>query len=195
MIVDFANFMARGYLAPRATLRQLLNGGHGFDVALLLIALGYVLESVLVKFLVSRPGAGEVSLVAFHMLNMTATVCGFLILSGLVFWAGRIMGGIATLAQTQLAVAWFMLVTSLLSPFAMMGLPDQFFNPSAEPGTPIDMSSANTTLIFLVAGAVIWLLSSTVAEAHGFRSVWRVAAVIMAIPIGVLLLLSMLGGG
>lgn len=195
MIADFAKFMVQGYLAPRATLRRVLKGGHGFDIALQLIALGYLLETVLVKLLVSRTGDGEVSLIAFHMLNITATVCGFLILSGLIFWAGRAMGGIATLAQTQLAIAWFMMVTSILSPFAMMGLPDAFFNPPADPSIPIDMSSANTTLIFVVAGAVIWLLSSTVAEAHGFRSVWRVAAVIMAFPIGLLLMISMLGGG
>ncbi|MEM7210369.1 MAG: YIP1 family protein [Pseudomonadota bacterium] len=191
---NFATFMARGYLAQRATVRGLLDEGHGFKVAMLFIALGYLLEAILVKLLVSSSATADVPLISFHLLNGIATVCGFLILSGLVFWAGRAMGGVATLAQSQLAVSWFMLTSSLLTPFAMASLPDQLRNPPQDPNIPLDLSDTNPFPMFLVAGAVLWLLSSTVAEVHGFSSVWKVAGVILAIPIGIILLLSMLGG-
>lgn len=59
---------------------------------------------------------------------------------------------------------------------------------------PMDLSDANPLPMFIVAGAVLWLLASTIAETHGFRSVWKVAGVILAIPAGMILLLSSLGG-
>ena len=194
IVANFASFMAQGYLAPRATVRRLLDEGHGFNVALLFIALGYVLETILVKLLMSNPASADLPIISFHMLNGVATLCGFLILSGLVFWAGRAMGGAATLAQTQLAIAWFMLTSSLLTPFALAALPDQLRNPPQDPDMPMDLSDANPLPMFIVAGAVLWLLSSTIAEAHGFRSVWKVAGVILAIPAGTILILSSLGG-
>ena len=51
VLTDFARFMAMGLTSPRATVRTVLNGGHGFDVALLLIALGYVIKSIMIKLI------------------------------------------------------------------------------------------------------------------------------------------------
>ncbi len=194
VLTDFARFMAMGLTSPRATVRTILNGGHGFDVALLLIALGYVIESIMIKLIVPG-GSGATNPISFHMLNVMGTACGFLILSGLTYWLGRLMGGVATLAQSQLAIAWFMLTNSLLAPFAVMSLPDDFRNPPTDPSIPMDMSDANPTVIFIVVGIALWLMSSAVAEAHGFRSVWRVAGCIMAIPITIVFLLNALLAG
>lgn len=189
VLADFARFMASGLTSPRATVRTVLDGAHGFNVALLMIALGYAIESTLVKVLVPG-GSGAVNPISFHMLNVMGTLCGFFILSGLTYWAGRMMGGIASLAQSQIAIAWFMLTNSLLAPFAVMGLPDDFRNPPTNPDIPMDMSDASPTMIFIVVGIAMWLLSSAVAEAHGFRSVWRVAGVILAIPVAIVFLLN-----
>ena len=193
VIADFASFMVRGYLSPRATVRSLLDQGHGFNVALLFIALGYVLETILGKLLIGNPASAELPAISFHLLNIMLTLCGFMILSGLVFWVGRAMGGVATLGQTQLAISWFMLISSLLTPFALLALPEHFHNPPSDPDTPIDMSDANLTVMMIVSGVAFWLLSSTIAEAHRFRSVWLVAGVILAIPIGAAMLMVLLG--
>ena len=83
-----------------------------------------------------------------------------------------------------------MLITSLLTPFALLAMPDHFRNPPSDPDIPIDMSDANLTIMMIVSGMAMWLFSSTIAEAHGFRSVWRVAGVILAIPIGTAILLT-----
>jgi hypothetical protein len=194
VLADFARFMVQGLTAPRATVRGVLNGGHGFDAALLMITLGYLIESVMIKLLVPG-GTGAVNPISFHMLNAIGTVCGFFILSGLSYWVGRIFGGIATLAQSQLAIAWFMLTNSLLAPFAVMSLPDDFRNPPTDPATQIDLSDANPTVIFIVVGIAMWLLSSAIAEAHGFRSVWRVAAMILAVPATLMILLNAVMAG
>ena len=191
---DFARFMAQGISAPRATVRGVLNGGHGFDVALTMIALGYLIESVLVKLLVPDATAGT-NPIGFHMLNMIGTICGFFIISGLAYWVGGLMGGIATLAQSQLAVAWFMLMNSVLAPFAVMSLPADFRRPPTDPNIPIDLSDANPTVIFIVVGIAMWLLSSAIAEVHGFKSVWRVAGVILAIPLTLVFLLNLMMAG
>ncbi|MEL7153899.1 MAG: YIP1 family protein [Pseudomonadota bacterium] len=191
---DFARFMGQGIAAPRATVRGMLNGGHGFDIALTMIALGYLIESVLIKLLV--PGATEgANPIGFHMLNIVGTACGFFILSGLAYWIGSLFGGIATLAQSQLAVAWFMLMNSLLAPFAVMSLPEDFRKPPTDPNLPMDLSDANPTVIFIVVGIAIWLFASAVAEAHGFKSVWRVAGVILAIPMTLVFLLNLIVAG
>lgn len=194
VIADFASFMARGYLSPRATVRALLNEGHGFNVALLFIALGYVLESILVKILIGSSSSAEIPVISFHLFNIMLTLCGFMILSGLVFWIGRALGGAATLAQSQLAMSWFMLISSLLTPFALLSMPEDFRNPPSDPEMPIDMSDANVTMMMIVSGVAMWLFSSTIAEAHGFRSVWSVAGVILAIPIGTAILLTVVAG-
>lgn len=191
---DFARFMAQSIIAPRATVRIVLNGGHGFGIALTMIAMGYLIESVLVKLLVPDATAGA-NLIGFHMLNVIGTVCGFFILSGLAYWIGSLMGGIASLAQSQLAVAWFMLMNSVLAPFAIMSLPEHFRRPPTDPDIPLDLSDANPTVIFIVVGIAIWLLSSAIAEAHGFRSVWRVAGVILAIPMTLVFLLNLIVAG
>ena len=191
---DFARFMVQGYAAPRATVRKVLNGGHGFEIAVTLIALGYLIESVLAKVLI--PGATEgVSPIGFHMINIVATLCGFFILSGLIYWVGGMFGGIASLAQSQLAAGWFMLMNSLLAPFAVMSLPEAFRKPPTEPNMPIDISDANPTVIFIVVGISMWLLSSAITEAHGFRSVWKVAGVILALPVTFVILLNALMAG
>ena len=194
VIADFASFMARGYRSPRAAVRDLLNAGHGFNVALLFIALGYLIETILVELLIGRSLSSEVPLISFHLSSIVMTLFGFLILSGLVFWVGRAMGGKATLAQSQLAISWFMLISSVLTPFALMAMPEQLRNPPTDPDVPIDMSDANLTIMMIVSAIAFWLLSSTIAEAHGFRSVWRVAAVILAIPMSAATLLTILAG-
>ena len=74
IVANFAGFMARGYLAPRATVRQLLDEEHGFKVAMLFIALGYLLEAILVKLLVSNSASGDVPLISFHLLNGIARI-------------------------------------------------------------------------------------------------------------------------
>ena len=191
---DFARFMGQGISAPRATVRGVLDGGHGFDVALTMIALGYLIESVLAKVLV--PGATDgASFISFHMLNIVATICGFFILSGLVYWIGGLFGGIATLARTQLAVAWYMLMNSFLAPFAVMSLPEHIRKPPTDPNIPLDLSDANPTVMFIVVAISMWLLSSAIAEAHGFRSVWKVAGAILAIPMTLVFLLNLIVGG
>ena len=194
IIADFASFMAGGYLSPRATVRGLLNAGHGFNVALMFIALGYALEGILAKLLIGSASSVEIPVISFHLFNIMLTLCGFLILSGLVFWVGRAMGGTASLAQCQLAISWFMLVTSVLTPIALLSMPEQFRNPPRDPDVPIDMSDANLTVMMIVSAIGVWLLSSTIAETHGFRSVWRVAGVILAIPVTAAILLGSLAG-
>ena len=90
-------------------------------------------------------------MISFHLFNIMLTLCGFMIMSGLVFWIGRAMGGTATLAQSQLAMSWFMLITSLLTPFALLAMPDHFRNPPSDPDIPIDMSDANLTIMMIVS--------------------------------------------
>ena len=194
MIADFAKFMTQGFLAPRATVRRLLDGGHGFDVALMFVALAYILEAVLVKLAVSKPPDAAHPL-SDHFRGGMLSVCAFFILSGLIYWLGRMMGGIATLAQAQIASAWFMLVTVLLTPLAIIGLPSQFFSPPTDPSVPIDLSDGNPTVLMVISGASVWLLSSAVAEAHGFQSVWRVAGAIIAVPLVAMVLVSAMVGG
>lgn len=191
-VSDLARFLALSFTSPRASLRQVLDAGHGFDVVLLFLVLGYLIEAILARLLIGSSIQGSGGAIPYHVLNIIVTAVGFFLLSGVIYWAGRAMGGTATLAQAQIATAWFMLVTSLITPIALASLPDGMRNPPSDPNTPIDMTGANPTAIFIVAGIVMWLLSSTIAEAHGFRSVWRVAGVILGIMLGAMILVSSL---
>lgn len=194
MISALSNWIVQGYLSPRQSIRPLLGQGHnGLDVALLLLALGYLISAILELVFVGS-GSDDGSRFTFHLIRAIMQIVGFLMLSGLIFWIGRAAGGAATLGDAQMVVAWHSVVTSILSP-VMLGAMGSIAIDPEDPSQMPEISGLATIILMGCGGYMAWLLANYVAEAHRFTSAWRVLAVMLAVPMGAAFLMSLLASG
>ncbi|MEM9062063.1 MAG: YIP1 family protein [Pseudomonadota bacterium] len=194
MILSFGNWLAQAYLAPRSSVRTLLAGGYGFREAMLMLVLGYVLGAAVGTLMLDVPENATGGALATHFSGIVSQILVFFILSGLIFWVGRAAGGEGSLAGAQLATAWFGLVSTVLAPLLVIAMPRPIVEEAVGEQPVITFEGGNGTLFFILGALSLWLFSSAVAEVHGFRSIWKVAGVIIAIPACVMLIFAGLGG-
>ena len=186
MTGDVARAVVEGYTAPRASVRRLLDGGHGIEVALGLLALGYLVQAMLtIVFLPAGLG------IFGHMLAIVQQLVTFFLLSALVYGIGRLAGGTGTMEGAQLVVAWHALVTSLLSPLAI-GVSTAAFRSGEEGAGGIPPGMGVLALVYVAIS--LWLMANYVAELHGFRSTWGVLGAIVGVSVVFALLLGVIVG-
>ncbi|MCR8723712.1 Yip1 family protein [Frigidibacter sp. ROC022] len=164
---------------PKGVLRQLI--GLGLDRETLWIALGattavgVLLAEVMLAILRQQ---GVEPMFSFGTLPLGSALIEFALLAILIvaiLWAGRMLGGTGTLDGAILAVTWLQFIMALVQVaqlVAMLTLP----------------FLAGVLGLFSVV-LFFWLLTSFVAEIHGFRSRPRVFAGIL---IGLLALATVL---
>ena len=169
--------IAQGFFAPRRAMRRVLDLAPGPDVVLGLVILGYLVQGVSVILVPGAREGIEGSILVGHLNMLISQLLLFALTGAAVFGVGRVFGGLATLPQSLVAVAWYSFVTSFLSPAALYGLT------SAAAGEPAPLA------VLLLMGSVViglWVFAGCVAEVHGFRS----SAGVFGATIGVLLLAS-----
>lgn len=172
MSADFARTVAEGYLAPRRSMRRLLDGGYGLDTALSMLALGYLIESALViVFGGTNGGLGA------HLMNVAWQIGAFFMISGLIQGVGRAAGGKGTLSGAQLVVGWHAFVTSPLSPM-IIGFSSSAFRDASGAAT---IPAGFVVLAFAYVAASFWLMANYVAELHQFRSILGVLAALVGL--------------
>ncbi len=180
-----------GYLHPRSSVRRLLAAGHGFDAALQMLLLGYLIGEI---FMIITPGArpDEAPGPSFgHIVALFEALVRFAILAALVCFVGRLFGGRGNLRQTAVVLAWYTLVTSFVVPLFMPALQQVFAAASAtaaDPSTPVSLPAASAVIVLATSGLFLWLLAAYIAELHGFS---RTIGVLSAI-LGAGLVLSLL---
>jgi hypothetical protein len=186
MTGDVARAVVEGYTAPRASVRRLLDGGHGIEAALGLLALAYLVQAML-TILFLPAGIG----IFGHMLAIMQQLVTFFLLSALVYGIGRLAGGAGTMEGAQLVIAWHALVTSLLSPLAI-GVSTAAFRSGEEGAGNIPPGMGFLALIYVAIS--LWLMANYVAELHGFRSTWGVLGAIIGVSIVFALMLAVIVG-
>ena len=186
MTGDVARAVVEGYTAPRASVRRLLDGGHGIEAALGLLALAYLVQAML-TILFLPAGIG----IFGHMLAIMQQLVTFFLLSALVYGIGRLAGGAGTMEGAQLVIAWHALVTSLLSPLAI-GVSTAAFRSGEEGAGNIPPGMGFLALIYVAIS--LWLMANYVAELHGFRSTWGVLGAIIGVSFVFALMLAVLVG-
>jgi len=177
-----------GFSAPRASVRSILDAKHGFDVTFSLVVLAYVVQAfflVLIAqtlFPVPSDAQPSVSPLMFHIFNLFVQFFIFCLMTGVVFWVGRLFGGTGKLEDTMLGLAWYLFVTSFLSPFFFFGVSSVM----------AESESALSVLLLFGSMAIgLWVLANCIAEIHGFRSAWRVLSVMLGLLFGASLLMSL----
>lgn len=186
MTGDLVRAVVQGYVAPRASVRWLLNAGHGLEAALGMLALGYLAEAILmIAFSDVRLGIGG------HLFGVLRELVSFFVLSSLIYGVGRLAGGTGTLRGAQLVFGWHALVTSIASPLGM-GMTAAVLEGQAE--GEVALSAGPVFLAFIYAGVWLWLLASYVAELHGFRNSWGVLGAITGFIFTLVILLTAVFG-
>lgn len=185
---QFLDLLTRGIIAPRPTVRQVIEMQPTLADRLLLVALAaalqgtlWALSSVLVQGIGGGIGFGgqfRLAVQVFVNYALTATIA---------YHVGRHFGGTGKPTEVATAVAWHAMLTAALTPVLAMAVGGQ--------GPEAGMSAGGALLIMLYAGFNIWLLANCIAEAHGFQSVGRVAAMAFGISVGVGFLLLLVVGG
>lgn len=194
MIADTVRSIAEGYFAPRASARRLLDAGHGLSTALLMLALGYVIEAIVVNLM---PGAPVARSPGVHLLNAALQVGVFFLLSWMIHALGRASGGSGTLAGAQLVVGWHALVTSPLTPLSIGFATSLRMQQGGDAATAPQMQVSGGALLLaaIYVGVWFWLLANYVTELHGFRNVWGVLAVMVGITFVCAMLITAIFGG
>lgn len=178
----FAQALIQGYTAPRLSARQILGLGAGVELALMMVALAYIVQAIF-SILLLPGGFG----IAGHMLAIMQQIIIFFLLSGLVYGIGRMAGGTGTLLGSQLIVAWHALVTSIISPLAI-GISTATFE-AQETG---ELPSAVLLLGVVYVAISFWLMANYVAELHGFRSAASVLGAIIGLTFAFAILLAVI---
>lgn len=176
-----------GLLTPRASLRRLIRSGWGLDEAALLVGLGYCIQAI---FAILIPGGRppEVSglPLGYHLGQILIQYTLFFLGSGGIYWGGRLFSGQGSLPDSYLAMGWYVLVTSLLSPILIAGVALAQLEA---------YSVFGAFLMFSVAAAGLWLLAAYIAEAHRFESVGKVFGAVFGSIFVLALLITLFAPG
>lgn len=198
MIADFARWVIGGFTAPQASVRRLVAADHGYDVAAQLFVLGVLIQAIALVLIADGPNSasGLPALIG----NMIGGVLQFGVLVFLVLRLGRLCGGTGDLKAVVMGLAWWNVMSALLSPVLLifmkdmpalfpqsLGAAEQAALPAPSLGMLLGMMAASVTML--------WLLAHAVAAVHGFRNVWVIVGAIVGLPIAMFAILSMVAGG
>jgi hypothetical protein len=185
--------LTAGYLRPRTSVRRLLSGGHGLGDALMMVALAYLIGSILTIMVPGGAPATAGVPIGLHLLGLLLQFISFFIASGLVFLIGRMFGGQGTRQETYLTMAWYSLVTSLIVPLTLPARNQLTEAVAAAGGGQAEVPLGAPILLFAAAfGIMLWLLSNYIAELHRFRSAWGVLAVILGFSAALSVIIMMI---
>ncbi|MEM6547660.1 MAG: YIP1 family protein [Pseudomonadota bacterium] len=172
MVKDLLGLIAEGLYSPRLSARKILDGNHGMDAVVLMVALSYLVQAILAIIITGRAASEEDHLFFGHLLAAVVHIGLFLLIVMLAFGIGKVLGGRGTRQQAFQVIGWHTLVTTLLAPVFLLAQTQM--TPDGAPGIVI--------AVFLMAGGVwLWVLANFVAELHGFQSVWSTLAGVFAV--------------
>ncbi len=175
-----------GYLHPRASVRRLLDAGHGLDVALTMVVLAFLVREI---FFIVTPGARHEAAglsLGRYFLSLVDALISFAVFSTAICYVGRVFGGKGTFRQTGLVLAWYLLVTSAIVPLvlpAVLRIVEAAEAAGAAPAAPVALPAGAALIVLVGSGVLMWLFASYVAELHRFARTWSVLAAIIGLSI------------
>ena len=184
-----------GVFRPRASVRRIIDGGHGFDVALLMVLLALLVREIFVLIVLGSRSEGDGLQLGAHLQALIEGMISFVILSAVVYGVGRIFGGTGNWRQTNVAMAWYLLVTSVFVPIALPALihvAEAVAAAGDGPVGPVDVPGSLLAMFAVASGIMLWLFASYIAELHRFARTWNVVAVMLGLSVAFSLLLMAL---
>lgn len=186
MLQELVKSVIDSFVAPRAAARRVMDNVTDFQGVAIIFGLSFTLSAIvlLLKSISSDAAseniAGMGGYIPFVINNLIVNAVMFAITCGAVYGIGRFFGGVGSLLNVAAIIAWHSLILVVFSPFI-----------SIEALT--SESGSSLLMIFLIFFA-LWIFANFIAEAHGFQSAFKVAAVMFgisfAIPVLYLTLVS-----
>lgn len=198
MIADVLRWVAGGFMAPQATVRRLVEGGHGYDVAAQLFVLGILVEGI--ALVAIGTGPGQPTGISMLVSGLIGSLLQFGAIVFVVFRVGRLFGGTGSLQDVVLGVAWWSVMGALLMPlllfFWLEMLP--FIAHVAEGRDPAGLPPPSSASLFGALFAmlsIVWLLANAIAAVHGFRNILGVLGAVLGVGFILVMILSLITGG
>lgn len=173
MLQELMKSVVDSFVAPRAAARRVIDNVQDFQGVAVIFGLSFTLSAI-VLLLKTSLGAGQAAefdpaggALAFIFSNLIFSAVAFAFVCSVVYGVGRLFGGVGSLLNVAAAMAWHSLITVVFTPFL-----------SLSALTSEDGGSALPIFIMLF---IAWLLVNFAAEAHQFKSVWKVAAVMVGL--------------
>jgi len=173
-----------GILRPRASVRRIIDGGHGFAVALSMALLALLAREIFALLILGSRSEDDGVHLGVHLQALIEGMASFIILSALVYGVGRVFGGTGKWLETNLAMAWYLLVTSVFAPLALPALIHVAEAVAAAAGGPVarvDIPGNLLAMFAVASGIMLWLFACYVAELHRFARTWNVVAVMLGL--------------
>ncbi len=169
MLQELVKSVIDSFVAPRAAARRVMDNVTDFQGVAVIFGLCFTLSAIvhIVKTLFDSDLAthvqnegGALSVVLNLFLSTAVT---FAFLSVVVFGVGRLFGGVGSLLNVSAVIAWHSLITVVFLPFVSLSA----------------LTSGNGAALgqVFIGLFTLWLFVNFTAEAHQFKSVWKVAAV------------------
>ena len=115
MIADVLRWVIGGFLAPQATVRRfLVDGNHGYEVAVQLFLLGFLIDAIVLVAFGASPEAGRHAV--GYVGRLLVAVLQLALMVFLVFRLGRMSGGTGSFMDTVIGMAWWSLISALMLP-------------------------------------------------------------------------------
>jgi hypothetical protein len=192
---ELLRLIVEGYLAPRRSIRRLLDGGNGLEAALGFLALAFLVEAILSIVFGGRGGAS----ISVYLINVAMQLALFFLLAGLIFAIGRPAGGTGSLQGSQLVVGWHALVTSPLTPLTVpisyaFRAPVEAASGAAAAVPEVQIPAGGVFLAFIYAAISFWLMANYVAELHQFRNTWGVLGALVGVTFACGIVLASVAG-
>ena len=185
MLQELVKSVIDSFVAPRAAARRVLDTVQDFQGVAVIFGLSFTLSAIIliVKALFDAEAAtdleragGAISAVVSLLIY---SAIAFTFVSGIVYGVGRLFGGVGTFLNVAAIMAWHSLITVVFSPFLSV--------------TALTSESGAALIPVFIMLFVVWLLINFAAEAHQFKSVWKVAAVMVGMMLIPALLMTFAG--
>lgn len=172
MLQELVKSVIDSFVAPRAAARRVIDNVQDFQGVAVIFGLSFTLSAIvlLLKASVGAETADFAEMggaLPFIISNLIFSAVAFAFMCGVVYGVGRLFGGVGTLLNVAAAMAWHSLITVVFSPFLSL--------------TSLTAEGGGSALPIFIMLFIAWLLVNFAAEAHQFKSVWKVAAVMVGL--------------
>jgi len=171
MLQELVKSVIDSFVAPRAAARRVMDNVTDFQGVAIIFGLSFTLSAIIliVKASFSADAAAEIEraggALAASLSLLIYSAVAFTFVCGVVFGVGRLFGGVGTFLNVAAVIAWHSLITVVFSPFLSI--------------SALTSESGAAMVPIMIMLFVFWLLINFTAEAHQFKSVWKVAAVLV----------------
>lgn len=171
MLQDLLKSIIDSFVAPRKAARRIIDNVTDFQSVAVIFGLSFTLSAIvlLVKAAFSAEASADIAnaggAISAVISLLIYSAVAFAFVTGVVLGVGRLFSGAGTVLSVAAVIAWHSLITVVFSPFmSVQALTSE--------------TGAALIPIFIML-FVFWLLINFAAEAHQFKSVWKVAAVMV----------------